>query len=324
MASSIGAQRPSQYFQTFFDELPSMAGKTVVITGSSQGLGYVTALCLAKKGAQVFSLNRKSTRAEEAQADICRAASGPAPKLVECDLLSFTSVREAAGRLRHLAGDGVDVLCCNAGIMLQPDLASEDGYDTTISTNVLSHFLLTKELMPELRRAASLRGESRIVSMSSASGFGPPALNARFFAQQGGNLGGQQASYERYHQSKLANLLFTSALHDKLQHRLSGIKAVACTPGVCGSNMFSHAMSVMRPGQPVDLSMVPSVEDGSLAQLKCICHASVQSGELFGPPPGSSGFPVKFDLAPPNVFVDSESKAQLWSLCERAVGVFEL
>jgi NAD(P)-dependent dehydrogenase (short-subunit alcohol dehydrogenase family) len=51
--------------------------------------------------------------------------------------------------------------------MLQPDEASKDGYDVTIATNVLSHFLLTRELLPTLEAAAEVRGEARIVCISS-------------------------------------------------------------------------------------------------------------------------------------------------------------
>jgi len=324
-------QRPSKYYQEFFEQLPSMTGKTVVVTGASKGLGYVTALSLAKKGASVISLNRKSAVAEEAQTEFARVASGSAPQFVECDLLDFSSVREAARKLREIAVDGIDVLVLNAGIMLQPDESSKDGYDITISTNVLSHFLLTKELMPELEKAASLRGDARVVSMSSGSGFGPPAFDPSLFEKRGSNLGrqvqaylgGQADSYGRYHQSKLANYLITSALHEKLTARGSKVKALACHPGVCATDMFVHVVSLNSPGQPVDLTGVPSVEDGALGQLKCICDASVESGELFGPPMGG-GFPEKVELGPPLILLDDESKAKLWEACERAVGVFEL
>ncbi|KAK3252782.1 hypothetical protein CYMTET_37940 [Cymbomonas tetramitiformis] len=317
-------QRPSEYFPKFFEELPSMAGKNIVVTGASRGLGFVTALSLAKKGASLFLLNRRSTRAEESLAVIAEACSGPPPQLIECDLLDFASVRAAAGRLAAEGSvDGIDVLCCNAGVMLQPDQPSKDGYDITISANVLSHFLLTRELMPQLEKAATSRKEARIVNMSSGSGFGPPAFNPRFYTKDGGNLGGQKASYERYHQSKLANLLLTSALADKLRIRKSRVKALACTPGVCGTDMFAHVVSLSKPGEPVDLSVVPSVEDGSLAQLKCICEPSLESGQLFGPP-GMGGLPVKIPLEPPTVLVDTQAKVKLWEACERAVGAFEL
>ena len=147
--------RHSELYPAYFDSLPSMAGKTVVITGASRGLGYVTALSVARKGAAVFMVGRRSARADESLEAIRIASTGPALQLVECDLLDFGSVRKAAAALKERAGD-IDALCCNAGIMMQPDEASKDGYDVTIATNVLSHFLLARELLPTLEVRASL------------------------------------------------------------------------------------------------------------------------------------------------------------------------
>jgi len=323
-SSSPPPPRASEIYPRFFELLPSQTGKVIAVTGASRGLGYVTALSLAKKGATVYLLSRKSERAHEALASIAAAATGPSPVLIECDLLEFASVRSAAAQLREHATDGLDVLCLNAGIMMQPDEASSDGYDITISTNVLSQFLLTRELMPELEKAASAGGgggEARVVCMSSGSGFGPPALDVTYFARAGGRLGGQRTSYERYHQSKLANLLFTSSLDERLRARGSAVKAVACTPGVCGTDMFVHVSRLS--GRAADLSRVPSAEDGACAQLKAICDPAVHSGELWGPP-GLGGPPKLVAIAPPTVLVDADAKERLWACCERAVGAFDL
>ena len=255
------APRASVHYAQYLAELPDMSGKTVVVTGASRGLGFVTALSLAKKGASVLMLNRASARADAARARIADASAGAAPQLVACDLLDFESVRRAAQAVARAAPRGVDALCCNAGVMLQPDEASADGYDVTIAANALSHFLLAREIWPLLEQAASGRGgEARVVSMSSGSGFGPPALDARFFSRAGGRLGGPPASYTRYHQSKLANLVFTAALDERLRARRSRVKALACTPGVCGTDMYVHVQAQFRPGEPADLSKVPSAE----------------------------------------------------------------
>ena len=165
--SSAPAQRRSVIYPEFFEALPVMTGKAVAVTGASRGLGYVTALSLAKKGAFVLLLSRPSAQSAESQARIAEAArdagsTAPPPVQVDCDLLDFQSVRAAATTVTELlakaGGGGLDVLCLNAGIMLQPDVASKDGYDSTASTNMLSHFLLTRALLPELRRAETSRG----------------------------------------------------------------------------------------------------------------------------------------------------------------------
>jgi len=316
-------ERPSEFYPSYVEQLPSLAGKKVAITGATRGLGYATALACARKGAEVILLSRRSEVAERALCAIQQEASSsgaPPPIFVECDLLDFAKTRKAASIVKDaVAGTGLDVLCCNAGIMLQEDLASKDGFDITISTNVLSHFLLTKELMPELEKAAKRSGEARIVNMSSGSGFGKPEFNPLYFSRRGGNLGGAKASYDRYHQSKLSNLCFTSALDDRLRAKGSNVKAMACTPGVCGTDMFLHATTVMG-GAPAKRDTVPSAEDGSLAQLKCIADLDVESGDLWGPRMGMGGLPAKMDLSPPNVLVNDKVKDILWQLCEDAVG----
>lgn len=360
------AERPSQYYPSFFESLPSLKGKTVVITGCSRGLGYVTALTVAKKGGSVIMLNRLSSgdNAEIAFQKLLRQQQesdddkqGTAANdnnsekpvkpvhhyLVDCDLLSFDSVRKACQRVQELTklettggGGGVNVLCNNAGIMLQPDIASQDGYDITASTNMLSHFLITRELLPCLERGAITTGEpSRVITMSSASGYGGPPLDVRYFEQCGGNLGGdnQSNSYNRYHQTKLANLAFTAALHDRLQQRSGGgnklsqqqmIQALACTPGVCGTDMFVHATTIMN-GQPAPKSMVPSTEDGCMAQLKCIFDPNVKSGELWGPAAGRGDGTLECTpIRPPRILVNDTSKAELWGVCEKAVGAFTI
>ena len=321
-------QRPSVLYPSYFEALASQSGRAIAITGCSRGLGFVTALTLAKKGAQLYLLNRDSAAAEAALAELqtaCAAAGGPPPRHIHCDLLDFASVRVAAAEVRsHLAEERreLDVLCCNAGIMLQPDTASSDGYDITIATNVLSHFLLVRELMPTLEAAASTpAGEARVVSMSSGSGFGAPGFDPAFYAAgSGGCLGGMAKAGARYHQSKLANLLFTSALDGKLRRSGSRVKALACTPGVCGSDMYVHVQeSFFSPGKPADRAAVASVEDGALGQLKCICDPSVHSGECWGPE-GIDGLPVRIALSPPQVLVNEASQAALWAACEAATG----
>ena len=172
-------QRDSDVYPQFFLSLPSMAGKTVAVTGGSRGLGYVTALSLAKKGARVLLMGRSSTALEDALANISSVATGPAPVTVDCDLLDFASVRTAAAMVRTLtAQSGLDVLCLNAGVMLQPDVASKDGYDITASTNVLSHFLLARELLPVSSPVSTPRPLWRLplVSVPAPPDHGVPRL----------------------------------------------------------------------------------------------------------------------------------------------------
>jgi NAD(P)-dependent dehydrogenase (short-subunit alcohol dehydrogenase family) len=113
------------------------------------------------------------------------------------------------------------VLCNNADVMALEDKACPEGYDIQMKTNHLSHFLLTREILPLLEKATDLRGEARVVNHSSIAREGKK-LDAKYLGKNGGNLGGNGASmlfsgarWLRYHQTKLANVVFTLALADR-------------------------------------------------------------------------------------------------------------
>merc|ERR1719389_1533553 len=147
-----------------------MTGKTVAITGCTSGTGNCLAQALAQKGAKVVMLNRASERADKAFEEIKAMARSDAradavPLKIPCDLMSFKSVREAAASLnKELSATGLDALVNNAGIFGFPDKATVDGLDQQMQTNHTSHFLLTKLCMPLLEKAASMRGEARVIN----------------------------------------------------------------------------------------------------------------------------------------------------------------
>ena len=322
--ASPSTPRAPVYYAGYVETLPSMKGKTVAITGCSRGLGFVTAKTCAAKGARVLMLNRESPRAREALAEVAAAATDSPPEHIACDLLDLSSVRAAAESIR--GRQTLDVLCLNGGVMFAADRPSKDGFDVTMATNLLSHFALTCELLPLLETTATARGEARVVSVSSASGFSDPPFDATYYEPgSGGKLGGEEGARARYHQSKLGQFLFTAELDRRLRARGSRVKALACQPGVCATDMYVDVHErVFNPGRPADRSRVASVEDGSLAQLTCIC-ADVDSGECWGPQsPPEPCLPERFDALPPLVLVDEPSQAAFWAACERAVGDFEV
>lgn len=100
--------------------------------------------------------------------------------------------------------------------MAMPDKVTGDGYEQQMQTNHLSHFLLSSLLLPTLEQAADARGQARIVNHSSGARKGPPTpLQAKYLEKgAAGTFGGDamNARYQRYHQTKLANMLFTDAL----------------------------------------------------------------------------------------------------------------
>ena len=184
-------------------------------------------------------LNRPSPRSQRAQEELNELFPSADVQTIDCDLQSFDSVRTATSKLRALCDvSGIYALINNAGIMAMPDEATEDGFDTQMQTNHLSHFLLTKEVFPLLEKGADIHGDARIVNHSSMARKSVRRLKAKYLEKNGGNLGGDSASFilfgarwVRYGQTKLANAAFTAALHRKLTAKNSKVKSIVAHPG---------------------------------------------------------------------------------------------
>lgn len=277
------------YYEAFVDEeLPSLEGKCVLITGTTSGTGYWCAMAAIKKGVSILLLlNRASSRASAADAEIVSAAKGTNTSVqsVVCDLMSFASVHKAADEVEKTAkGCGLDVLAANAGIMCMPDDRTEDGYDVQMQVNHLSHFLLTLRLMPVLEKAAANRGEARVVIHSSAARYltrGKLPFGATMEKCEKGTLGGNGGSMGimnfvapqnvRYHHSKAANAVFTQALHEKLVAKGSKVKSLCCEPGLAETSLLANGFQTAS-----DKSMPKSIKSAAMSMFKC--SGMMQSG----------------------------------------------
>jgi len=320
------------HYPTLRSQLPTMAGKTVCITGTTSGTGYVAAHTVASLGAKVLLLNRKSKRSAASGAALREAFRQAEIHDVECDLQSFASVEEAATRVEELSPEGVHVLCNNAGVMALPDQATTDGFDVQMQTNHLSHFLLTRELMPLLERAAEADGEARVVNHSSSARMFPKRhLLPAYFEARGGELGGDGNAllgnlflgprWLRYNQSKLANCAFTAALHHRLQERGSNVKALVAHPGLASTNLQKTSVKQGGMGETFTrwfMKMSQTPADGALGIISCMCLPSAESGQFYGPGKmGTKGPAVSFDL---EGFYDTEAQRELlWTKSEEAI-----
>src|SRR5262249_29471130 len=124
--------------------LAAMKG-TVVITGSTHGIGYVTARELARAGCHVVMLVRDLGRGERIRTEIAATAPGAAIDVIHCDLASLASVRGAAKQVQLAVGT-IDCLINNAGIVAMERKPSVDGFELVFATNHLGPFLLTELL----------------------------------------------------------------------------------------------------------------------------------------------------------------------------------
>jgi dehydrogenase/reductase SDR family member 12 len=142
----------------------ALAGRLVLVTGGSSGVGEAACAGFAAAGATVYMLARNYDRAARAVARIesqLPSAAGTV-KLELCDLSELSEVRSFAESF-HARFDRLDVLVHNAGVLPRERTYTTDGVELTFATNVLGPFLLTSLLLPSLLAAAP----SRVITVSS-------------------------------------------------------------------------------------------------------------------------------------------------------------
>jgi len=195
-----------------------MAGKTVLITGGTSGIGRATAAGLAAMGARVAIAGRDRERAEQAARGI-RTANDAQVHVFIADLASQSEVRRLADEVRE-AFPRLDVLINNVGGYWNTRHVTADGLERTFALNHLAPFLLTDLLLERLKAA----GSARVVTVAS----GAHATGRIDFDDLQGER--SYSGARAYSQSKLANVLFTYELARNLQ--ATSVTANALHPGV--------------------------------------------------------------------------------------------
>jgi NAD(P)-dependent dehydrogenase (short-subunit alcohol dehydrogenase family) len=182
-----------------------MQGKTVVITGASTGIGKVAAVELARMGADVTLVCQNPQRGQRALAEVAKAGSDERAHLRLADFSSLAEVRRLAAELAE-AHERIDVLVNNAGVILWTRTITRDGYEATFAVNHLAPFLLTSLLRPRLEAAPA----ARVVNTASGAHFNGRIDFDSFRGER------RYKYFEAYCQSKLANVLFTQELAERL------------------------------------------------------------------------------------------------------------
>ena len=211
-------------------DIPLMAGKSVLVTGGTGGIGKATATGLAALGARVGITGRDQARTEAAAADIRAATGSPAVDAFAADMSVQAGVRRLAAQV---AGTypRLDVLVNNAGGFWAHRHLTADGLERTFALNHLAPFLLTNLLLDRLTASAP----ARVVTVSSGA---HTSGRIDFDDLQGErNYSGQRA----YSQSKLANVMFTYELARRLDG--TGVTATVLPP-----RRGPHQLRRRRPG----------------------------------------------------------------------------
>jgi NAD(P)-dependent dehydrogenase (short-subunit alcohol dehydrogenase family) len=174
-----------------------MHGKTILITGANSGIGFVTAVELAKMGARVLMVCRDTERGAHARAAVAQVATGAAPELLLADISSQQAIRALADEVRRHFSK-IDVLINNAAGIFAERALTVDGIERTFATNHLGPFLLTNLVLDLVRAGPG----GRIVNVAAES-----FLSRLDF----GNLDGEK-SYgflSAYFRSKLEIIIFS-------------------------------------------------------------------------------------------------------------------
>lgn len=227
--------------------------KTILVTGSTDGIGRATARELAERGCAVVVHGRNERRATVAARELADATGNRRVTAVAGDFASLAGVRALAAQVRD-ACPRLDVLINNAGLAVRRRRTSKDGYESTFAVNHLAPFLLTNLLLDRLRASAP----ARIVNVSSG-------------VHTSGRIDFDDLQMERgfdgwqaYCNSKFANALFTC----ELAHRLDAAEVTAnfLHPGVIDTKLlhvnFGGGSPVADGARtPLHLALAPDVAD---------------------------------------------------------------
>jgi NAD(P)-dependent dehydrogenase (short-subunit alcohol dehydrogenase family) len=256
--------------------------QTILITGSTDGLGKHVARELAARGAAVLLHGRDQGRLQAA------AGETGAARTYLADLFSLSQVGRLAEEVRQNE-ERLDVLVNNAGIMgTDQRQESEDGYELGFAVNYLSHFLLTELLLPLLRASAP----SRIVNVSSM-GQSPIDFDDVMLERGYDN-------YRSYGQSKLAQIMHAF----ELAERETAVTANALHPAtLMDTKMVRRSLGQGRT----------SVEEGVEATLRLVADPELDgvTGRYFEGTRESTAHPQAYD---------AEARKRLWVLSEELIG----
>ena len=290
------------------DNIPDLAGKRAIVTGANSGLGFQTALALARHGATVVLACRSAERGEKALASIRAEVPGGDVTLGSLDLADLASVRAFA----EARGEPLDLLINNAGVMALPRLTTADGFEMQFGTNHLGHFALTGLLLPALLE----RPAARVVTVTSMMHW----LGRIDF----GNLDAERGYHKwpAYCQAKLANLVFTKELDRRV-----AFASVASHPGYASTNLqqAGPSMTGSKAGKAFysvgNALLGQSDAAGALPSLYAATAPEVEGGQCYGPRGlgQSRGAPGRVHTR--GHAADPELGRRLWEVSEERTGV---
>ena len=287
--------------------ISDQSGRTIIVTGSSSGIGFEAARVLALKNAEVIIAVRNLEKGEKALEKIVSEKKDAKVKVMHLDLTDLKSVGIFADEFKK-NNTKLDILINNAGVMVPPYSKTSDGFELQMGTNHFGHFALTLQLLDILNNTKG----SRIVNVSS-------------MAHKYGNINFDDLNWEKrkykpmrsYGDSKIANLYFTSELSKKLKEMGTDTKVTSAHPGWTATDLQRHNSTA----DFLNRFFAQKVDMGALPTLYAAIGEDAESGDFFGPSGFMEikGYPKK---VPPNKrSQDKGIAAKLWEVSENLTGI---
>ncbi|EST07827.1 Short-chain dehydrogenase/reductase SDR [Kalmanozyma brasiliensis GHG001] len=274
-------------------DIPDLTGRVAIVTGGNSGLGEVSCLELARKGAKVYMASRTESKAQDAIAKIKQAVPNADIHFLQLDLTELAAVRKAAedyiSREKRL-----DILLNNAGVMATPYTFTKDGLELQVGTNVVGHYLFTMLLLPTLISTSKLpeyaKPDSpsvRVVQVSSLGHIMSPgdtsfkdldAVNKKYWPEV-------KATFDRYGKSKLGNVLIANELA-RLVPSDARIVNISIHPGVVRTGLIrgmdESYGKIVGSFNKLASRFFTAPEDGALTQLYACASPEVDRLDLNG------------------------------------------
>jgi NAD(P)-dependent dehydrogenase (short-subunit alcohol dehydrogenase family) len=278
-------------------------GKIVIVTGSTSGLGFVSAKALAESGATVIIACRDIEMGEKVRKTIADETKNERIFVEALDLTSFRSVREFAHRMEQKF-PVIDILINNAGAMLTKRCVTEDGYEMMLQTNCLSPFLLTNLLVPNMRRSTLPFG-ARVVNVTSSS-----SRYQRKIVLDDLNAEKYFLTLFTYGHSKFCLNQLSFELAQRLKNER--ITVNLSHPGAVITNVTRDFALWLRMGQKLIRYLNKTPEEGMQTILFLAASQNLR---------GVSGEAFEHSHRCQDVRVDEQSLLKFWEFAEKATGL---
>lgn len=207
--------------------------KTALITGSTSGIGKAVAFELASKKYRIILLSRNMDRLIKTKNEIITVTNNPDIYTFECDLASQKQIRSISAEIRNKF-PVIDVLVNNAGINTSTFEVTPDGVEKTFAVNHFAYFLLTGLLLDSIKKS----DQGRVINVSS-NGHKKVKLDIEKIRSNQ-----YQGKYSTYRRSKLANVMFTIDLAERLSNTSVTVNTVH--PGLIKTNIGSDDPGIIR------------------------------------------------------------------------------